>query len=159
MAAAYTENAHCTVSFMTDTTTLKLIRQFLAGGMITPNVLYNIVIGQTVLPNWRTMEKVGPFGVNSPPTPEEFRKRYRQAYPGRKAVVPSHLKQGVLHLLGKGPEVDSVGRFIHELAAKVPRALERMQEGNAIDVLQEELGLPPFRALMVARLLSLADHT
>ena len=83
----------------------------------------------------------------------------RRALHGQAAVVPSHLKQGVLGLLGKGPEVESVGHFIHDLAAKVPAALERVRKGEALATLQEDLGLPPFRALLVVRLLSIADPT
>ena len=59
MADAYVQTAHCTVSFLTDTTTLKLVKQWLADGEISENALYNIVIGQTVLPNWRCVEALG----------------------------------------------------------------------------------------------------
>ena len=142
MAAAYMDTAHCTVSFLTDTTTLKLLLGFLLDGKITANALYNIILGQTVVPNWRKMEKLGPFDVEAPMSPEEFAKRFREAYPGQKAVVSSHLKQGVLGLLGKGPEVKSVGRFIHDIAAKIPAALQRLGKGNAMEVLQEDLGIP-----------------
>jgi len=159
MADAYVETAHCTVSFLTDTTTLKLLHANLLDGKITANALYNIVIGQTVIPSWRKMEKLGPFNVDDPPTPEEFARRFHEAFPGQKAVVPSHLKQGVLGLLGKGPEVESAGRFIYELAAKIPNALKRLREGKAIEMLQEELSIPKFRALMVVRILSLGDRT
>ena len=31
--------------------------------------------------------------------------------------MPAHLKQGVLNLLGAGPEIDACGRFAQELAA------------------------------------------
>ena len=159
MATAYVETAHCTMSFLTDTTTLKLLHGFLQDGEITANSLYNIIIAQTVLPSWRKIEKLGPFNVNEPPTPEDFAKRFQDAYPEQKAVVPSHLKQGVLGLLGNGSEVESAGRFVFDLAAKVPAALERLRgESGAMTVLQEDFGLPYFRALMVARILSLADR-
>ncbi len=171
LATAYTETAHCTVSFLTDTTTLKLLKEWLAeDGQISAAALYNIVIGQTVLPSWRKMEKVGPFDVEDPPSAASFAQRFRQAYPGTQAVVPSHLKQGVLGLLGRGPEIESCGRFIHDLAGKIPAALERIRRGDdSLTVLQEErppsvgagrrptLGLPKFRALLVARLLSVAE--
>ena len=159
LAKAYVETAHCSVSFLTDTTTLKLLRQWLADGQISKDTFYNIVIGQTILPSWRKMESLGPFYVEDPPSAEVFAQRFRQASPGTKAVVPSHLKQGVLGLLGKGPEVESCGRFIHDVASKIPAALERIRHGDddCLTVLQEELGLPKFRALLVARLLSVAE--
>ena len=79
--------------------------------------------------------------------------------PGCRGVVPPHLKQGVLSLLGNGPEIENCGRFIHELAAKIPAGLAKIQHGaDAIMVLQQ-LGIPEFRALLVARLLSIADPT
>ena len=72
-------------------------------------------------------------------------------------MVPPHLKQGMLSLLGNGPEIENCGRFIHELAAKIPAGLAKIQHGaDAIMVLQQ-LGIPKFRALLVARLLSIAD--
>jgi alkylated DNA repair dioxygenase AlkB len=164
MAKAYIETQHCSVSFLMDTTTLKLLKSCLCVGaegdkcVITENALYNIAIGQSVLPSWRSMEKLGPFDVKDPPSPEVFAERFRCEYPDTKAVVPSHLKQGMLGLLGKGKEVDTSGRFVHELAAKVPAALDRITRGDdALLVLQEALGLPKFRALLVARLLSVAD--
>ena len=74
-------------------------------------------------------------------------------------MVPPHLKQGVLSLLGNGPEAESCGRFIHDLATKIPTALAKIQDGaDAITVMQD-LGIPRFRALLVARLLSLVDPT
>ena len=45
----------------------------------------------------------------------------------------------------------------HGLATKIPAALERIQQGSvAVEVLQQDLGLPMFRALLVARLLSIS---
>ena len=145
---------------MPNTTTLKLMQAWLAGsGKLTEDALYNLILGQTVLPSWRDLEAMGPFRVDAPRAPEEFAHRFRELYPGRRNVVPSHLKQGVLGLLGKGPEAESCGRFIHELAAKIPEALAKIQDGaNAITVLQQ-LGLPKFRALLVARLLSISNPT
>ena len=161
LATTYVETSHCSVSFLTDTTTLKLMREWLPDdGQISAASLYNIVIGQTVLPSWRKMEKLGPFDVESPPSADTFAQRFGQAYPGTKAVVPKQLKQGVLGLLGKGPEITSCGRFIHDIAGKIPTVLERLRQGDeCMTVLQEELGLPKFRALLVARLLSIADPT
>jgi hypothetical protein len=157
MADAYENTTHCSVSFLTDTTSLKLVREWLGSETITQGALYNLIIGQTVLPSWRHLEALGPFRVDAPPAPEEFAHRFRELYPGRKGVVPSHLKQGVLSLLGKGPEIENCGRFIHELAAKIPAALARLRDGvDAVAVLQE-LGIPKFRALLVARLLSISD--
>ena len=160
MADAYENTTHCSVSFLTDTTALKLMQAWLAGsGKLTEDALYNLILGQTVLPSWRDLEAMGPFRVDAPRAPEEFAHRFRELYPGRRNVVPSHLKQGVLGLLGKGPEAESCGRFIHELAAKIPEALAKIQDGaNAITVLQQ-LGLPKFRALLVARLLSISNPT
>ncbi len=145
---------------------MKLLTQWLpknertSGGqhsIITENALYNIVIGQSVLPSWRRLEALGPFDVAAPPTPAEFARRFRTQFPGERAAVPSHLKQGVLGLLGEGPEVESVGRFVHELAGKVPAALARVRRGEVTQSLEEDLGLPRFRTLLVARLLSVAD--
>ena len=63
----------------------------------------------------------------------------------------------MLSLLGNGPEAESCGRFIHDLAAKIPTTLAKIQDGaDAITVLQQ-LRIPKFRALLVARLLSIAD--
>ena len=61
MADACQNIAHCTVSFLTDTTSMKLIAG-LSGG-ITQDALYNTVLGQTILPEWRKLEKLGPFTV------------------------------------------------------------------------------------------------
>ena len=95
--------------------------------------------------------------MDAPPSPEAFARRFREQYPRCKGVVPSHLKQGVLNLLGNGPEIEACGRFIHELATKIPAALERIQHcSDAVQVLQQDLGLPKFRALLVARLLSIS---
>ena len=72
-----------------------------------------------------------------------------------KAVVPSHLKQGVLNLLGSGSEIDACGRFAHELAEKIPGVLDGLRRGDAGSI--RALGLPEFRELMVLRLLSVND--
>jgi hypothetical protein len=129
----------------------------LPGGEITPDAFYNLIIGQTVLPSWRRLEALGPFRVDAPQSPEEFASRFREQFPGCRGVVPPHLKQGVLSLLGNGPEIENCGRFIHELAAKIPAGLAKIQHGaDAIMVLQQ-LGIPKFRALLVVRLLSIAD--
>ena len=50
------------------------------------------------------------------------------------------MKQGVLGLLGKGSEVDAVGRFIHDLAAKIPAALVRIRNREVMEAL-EDLGV------------------
>ena len=106
------------------------------------DALYNLIIGQTVLPSWRRLEALGPFSVDAPPSPEKFAHRFRERFPKSKGVVPSHLKQGVLSLLGNGPEAESCGRFIHDLATKIPTALAKIQDGaDAITVLQQ-LGIP-----------------
>ena len=90
--------------------------------------------------------------------PYEFKTRHERHYPKDKAVVPKQLKQGVLNLLGKGPELETCGRFVHDLAAKTAEALRRiLGRSSAMDVLVQDVGLPPFRALMVARLLSIVD--
>ena len=157
-AAAYKETAHCSVSFLTDTTSMKLMQQHL-GEQITPDSLYNIVLGQTVLPNWRKLEKLGPFSAGRPPSAEEFARRWEEKFPGQKAVVPKQLKQGVLGLLGCGPEVQKCGRLVEAWAAQVPKILAHIRDESraAQDVLKQDLGLPAFRALMVARLLSVAE--
>ena len=77
--------------------------------------MYNLIIGQTVLPSWRCLEALGSFSVEAPQSPEEFACRFRERFPGCRGVVPPHLKQGVLSLLGNGPEIENCGRFIHEL--------------------------------------------
>ena len=141
---------------VTDTTTLKLVQAWLAGGELTADGLYNLIIGQTVLPSWRRLEALGPFRVDAPPSPEDFARRFRDQYPRCKGVVPTHLQQGVLRLLGNGPR----DRDLWSLATKIPAALARIQHGsNAIEVLQQDLGLPKFRALLVARLLSIPKPT
>ena len=72
--------------------------------------------------------------------------------------MPSHLKQSVLGLLGRGLEIESCGRFIHDVAGNIPAALERIRRGDdCLTTLQEELSLPKFRALLVACLLSVAE--
>ena len=64
----------------------------------------------------------------------------------------------MLGLLGRGPEVESCGRFLNELAEKIPAALESIHRGDdALRVLQEDLCVPRFRAVMTARLLSLVS--
>ena len=127
------------------------------GEKITKDALYNLIIGQTVLPSWRRLEALGPFSVDAPPSSEEFAHRLRERFPKSKGVVPSHLKQGVLSVLGNGPEAESCGRFTHDLATKIPTALAKIQDGtDAITVLQQ-LGIPRFRALLVALLLCISD--
>ena len=108
-----------------------------------------------MLPSWRKHEALGPFSAEKPPTPEDFRARHEQQYPRVKAVVPSHLKQGVLNLLGSGSEIDACGRFAHELAEKIPGVLDGLRRGDAGSI--RALGLPEFRELMVLRLLSVND--
>ena len=58
LATTYVETSHCSVSFLTDTTTLKLMREWLADdGQISAASLYNVVIGQTFSPagaKWRS---------------------------------------------------------------------------------------------------------
>ena len=50
IADAFVDTAHCTVSFLTDTTTLKLMKTWLADGEnITANGLYNIFCKNTQL--------------------------------------------------------------------------------------------------------------
>ena len=107
MADAYENTAHCSVSFLPDTTTLKLVQEWLSGEEITKDALYNLIIGQTVLPSWRRLEALGPFSVEAPQSPEEFACRFRERFPNSRGVVPSHLKQGDLSLLGNGPEASS----------------------------------------------------
>ena len=165
-AEAYVSSLHCTVSFLTDTTTLNLIKDFASGGVISENDLYNLTIGQTLLASWRLMKEYGPFDVENPMSVDEFQARH-YFYTGgddvphhlkAKNIVPTHLKQGVLNLLGRGEEIDTVPKRIGEWAAKVPRALARLRSGEeTVHVLHSELSLPPFRALLVARLLCIAE--
>ena len=131
MADAFEHTSHCTISFLTDTTSMKLIQQFLAHAELSPDTIYNAVRGQTILPSWRKHEALGPFSAETPPTPEDFRARHEQQYPRVKAVVPSHLKQGVFNLLGSGSEIDARGRFAHELAEKIPGVLDGFRRGDA----------------------------
>ena len=157
-AQAYVKSQHCSVSFLTDTSTLQLLAT--VQGLSPADVLYNVVLGQTILADWRTLRAMGPFEASSPPTAEEFARKFRSMFPGRKAVVPSHLKQGVLSLLGAGPEIEACGRFIHGVAKKIPHCLSQLQQedgGDKIDtiqVLRSTLKLPKFRALLVARILA-----
>ena len=61
MADAYENTTHCTVSFFTDTTTLKLTQAWLAGsGKLTGDALYNLIVGQTVLPSCRDLKHWAP---------------------------------------------------------------------------------------------------
>ena len=60
MADAYENTAHCSVSFLTHTTTLNLTQ---ACGKLTEDAF----VGQTVLPSWRDLEALGPFRVDAPP--------------------------------------------------------------------------------------------
>jgi hypothetical protein len=156
-AKAFRESQHCSVSFLTDTSTLKLLETI--RGLSLADALFNVVIGQTVLADWRIMKDVGaPFRIDHPPTPEEFVQKFKSLYPGRKSVVPSYLKQGVLWLLGPGPEIEACARFISRLAVKIPSCLRRLEEeDDTIEVLQSTLGLPKFRALLVARILALTS--
>ena len=78
MADAYEHTAHCSVSFQawltgsSSTTTLKLVQAWLTGSeKLTEDALYNLIIGQTVLPSWRRLEALCPFKVDAPPSPEE----------------------------------------------------------------------------------------
>lgn len=112
-----------------------------------------IMFGQTVLPSWRKLEALGSFSAVDLPTPEDFRVRHEQHYSGVKDVLPSHLKQGALSLLGTGAELDACGRFAHELAKKVSCILEGLRRGGSIC----DLGLPAVRELLVFRLLGAAD--
>ena len=92
-----------------------------------------------MLPSWRRLEALGPFSVEAPQSPEEFACRFRERFPNSRGVVPSHLTQGVDSFLGNGPEIESCGRFIHELAGKIPAALARLQDSfDAVAVLQED---------------------
>jgi hypothetical protein len=61
----------------------------------------------------------------------------------------------VLNLLGDGPEIDACGRFAQQLAGKIPDVLEGLRRGEAESL--QALKLPAFRALMVRRLLAVAD--
>ena len=71
------------------------------------------------------------------------------------------MKQGVLGLLGPGSEIESCVRFVQDLAGKMPDAAEKIQANGAstMEVLTKDLGLPAFRSVMVARLLSILDPT
>ena len=161
-ADAYLNSSHCTISFLTDTTSLKLTEQFLSkGGKVTADILYNIIIGQNIIPNWRKFQKLGPFTVSDPMAVEDFGARHQEHYPNEKAMVPKQLKQGVLGLLGPGSEIESCGRFVQDLAGKMPDAAEKIQANGAstMEVLTKDLGLPAFRSVMVARLLSILDPT
>ena len=68
MADAYENTTHCSVSFLTDTTTfltdtttLKLMQAWLAGsGKLTEDALYNLIVGQTVLPSCRDLKHWAP---------------------------------------------------------------------------------------------------
>jgi len=136
MADAFEHTSHCSISFLTDTTSMKLIQRFLAHGELSPDALYNVVLGQTVVPNWRKHAALGPFSAESPPTPSEFRTRHERRYPGQKAVVPSHLKQGIPSLLGSGPGIDACGRVrstcgrrVRARAREDPRCARRSTPG------------------------------
>ena len=136
----HTRTPHTAQCPFTDTTTLNLVKAWLPGGKITEDALYNLVIGQTVLPSWRRLDALQcrcaavARGVCRPlprTVPEQ---------------TPPHLKQGVLSLLGNGPEAESCGRFTHG--------------GGSQDSSGSARRLPEFRALLVARrLLSIADPT
>lgn len=157
LAKAYVETCHCSVSFITDTTSMQLIKKWLSTErQLSDNALYNIVIGQSVIPDWRKLEALGPFDVDAPMSPEVFVEQFTKAYPGKRNVVPRHMKQGVLWLLGPGSEILNCGKFIFEVAHKIPKANQRIKGGDdCIRVLQEELGLPRFRALLVTRLIAI----
>ncbi len=76
-ADAYLNSSHCTISFLTDTTSLKLTEQFLSkGGKVTADILYNIIIGQNIIPNWRKFQKLGPFTVSDPMAVEDCSARH-----------------------------------------------------------------------------------
>ena len=81
---------------------------------------------------------------------------YKMVLPdATKVISSSHLKQGLLSLLGNGPEIDACGRIVHELAEKIPGVLEGLRQGEADSI--RALGLPAFCELMVLRLLAVQD--
>ena len=53
------------------------------------DALYNLIIGQTVLPSWRRLEALGPFSVEAPQSPEEFACRFRERFPNSRAYSAS----------------------------------------------------------------------
>ena len=82
-AAAYKETAHCSFSFLTDTTSMKLTQHFAEG--LTADSLNNVILGQTVLPSWRKLEELG-FSAERPSSAEEFARRWEAKCPDGREI-------------------------------------------------------------------------
>jgi hypothetical protein len=119
------------------------------------------MVGQTVLPSWRSLEAMGPIIDGTLHT--EFKARWHENCPGEKFCVPAQLSQGMLNTLREGEQLDTAPRFLAErwpclpgvrAAVQCAKTARELQEPLTRATAQGGLGLPRLRALMVARLVA-----
>ena len=163
----FRERRRCTFSWMTDTTTLAVIRPGIAPNLADPaNALYNIVVAVVALNSRARYEALAPLELAKPLAAAEFKAKFEPLF-GRRAP-PKALLQGVrctLGRYGKGNHFDNCAEFVEDMGRKCPAAWAKIDAaragGDASDavlaVLRKDLGLGPFSSIVAARLLALID--
>ncbi len=117
-AAAYKETAHCSFSFLTDTTSMKLIQHFAEG--LTADSLNNVILGQTVLPSWHKLEVLG-FFAERPSSAEEFARRWEDKCPDGREISRATTSCPGLLLAPSSQQLLTAGRS-QLLGSRLPTA-------------------------------------
>ena len=163
----------CTLSYKTDRSTLHVLAGVLKKKeqMISAQTLFELVCYQTVFPNVKTQQRIGPLLLKDF-LDIEYSSEFVDKHFKEKEVIPARLKMGMLEALypkkmGIKTEHEGVSRFLSRTAHCVNRNIATLQEWQNLKeeldnvVLQafvtEKLALPRFRGIMVCRLIGLID--
>ena len=167
----------CTVSWQTDTSTLRLLRQLSRlrhDEKITPEVVASVAIFVAVVPNGLVFERMGVVDLvaealasepNSAAAPgacfrDRFVAQFHVAAPGASTPFPPHLATGVRTLLRPMPgnsTIEKAAAFAQVLVDRSVEACDALEspEENVAGRIQTCLGLPLLRCVMFLRVISL----
>ena len=165
---AFQTRRRCSFSWMTDTTTLAVVRQGIAPNLEDgANALYNIVVAVVVLNSRARYEALAPLSLAAPITANDFKAKFEPLF-GRRAP-PGALLQAVRCTLGRygaGNHFENSARFVEDMGGKCAAAWAKIDAARQVGgtsaavlkVLRKDLGLGPFSSVVAARLLSVLDQ-
>lgn len=176
---ALRERERCSFNAVSDTTTLAIVNRMPQLKEDGPQLLYHVVCAATVL---NSRERYNAFAdvldVHKPLTAQGFREMYLKTF-GKEEAPPLALRQCTVSMLSQSRKgsnerwgnlmFQGSAMFIEALAPKCGPTWDKLQqlledvpapaylkEAPAVAILRKELGLAPFLAQHVARLLSIA---
>lgn len=163
---AFCERRRCTFSWMTDTTSLALVRGGIAPNIQNgPNLLYSVVVGVVALNSRERFEAFAPLDVAAPLSAAAFAAKFEPLF-GR-AAPPQAILQAVrctLQRYRRGNHFENTALFVEDMGRRVPAAWAEIEAAGfgpdapaAVLRVLRGLGLGPFCAIVAARLLSVAD--